>query len=118
MEDSILTNIKKILGVSADYTAFDMDILMHINSAFATLNQIGIGPPEGFQIASDEEVWGDFVGEEPRYNAVKSYVYLKTRLLFDPPTTSFLLDSIKEEIQQYEWRLQALREEILEEVLP
>lgn len=105
METSILTSIKKLLGVEEDYTHFDHDITIHINSAFFNLNQLGVGPIVGFRIEDKEAVWTDFVGERLDLESVKSYIYLKTRLVFDPPQTSFLIDAIKNQIQELEWRL-------------
>lgn len=110
MSDSILTTTKKILGIDEDYTAFDPDIMMHINSVFVTLNQLGIGPEMGFAIEDALPTWADFLGDDLRYNAVKTYVYLRVRLLFDPPATSFLISSMKEQVQELEWRLSVHRE--------
>lgn len=110
MESSILTSTKKILGIEAEYTAFDLDILTHINSVFSTLNELGIGPAEGFMIEDAEAVWEDFLGDDPRVNSVKTYVYLRVRLLFDPPTTSYLIDALNAQVTQLEWRLNAQRE--------
>ena len=111
MEPSILTSTKKVLGIAEDYTAFDPDIVMHINSALATLTQLGIGPENGFTIEDDEAVWATFIGTDPRLNAVKTYVYLKVRMVFDPPTTSYLLEAFNKQIQEHEWRLNAYRED-------
>ena len=108
---SILNSIKKILGIDEAYTAFDPDITIHINSVFATLNQLGIGPTEGFMIEDDEATWDDFLGTDLRLNNVKSYVYLRVRMLFDPPTTGYLIDAMKEQIKEMEWRINAYREE-------
>lgn len=108
--ESILTSVKKNLGLVESYTVFDDDIVMHINSALATLNQIGIGPEDGFAIVDKTTTWSAFIGSNKKYNEVKSYVTLKVRLIFDPPTTSFLLEAIKEQIVQYEWRLNVVRE--------
>lgn len=110
MSDSILDSTKKILGIEPDYTAFDQDITMHINSVFATLNQLGIGPNNGFAIEDADSEWEDFLGDDPRLNSVKTYIYLRVRLLFDPPSTSFLLNSMKEQLQEIEWRLNVHRE--------
>lgn len=107
---SILNSIKKNLGIAADYTAFDADILMHINSVFSTLNELGIGPDAGFMIEDDEPTWDAFIGEDLRLNSVKTYVYLRVRLLFDPPTTSYLIAATQEQIKEFEWRLNAVRE--------
>ena len=112
METSILTSTKKILGLAADYAAFDLDIITHINSAFSTLAQLGIGPNTGYMIEDAEDEWSDFLEDDnPQYNAVKSYLYLKVRQLFDPPTTSYLITATEKQIQELEWRLTALREE-------
>lgn len=110
MEQSILTSTKKILGITEDYTAFDHDIIIHINSAFSTLAQLGVGPPEGFMIEDERAVWGDFIDDDPRFNSIRSYVYLKVRMLFDPPTTSYLISSMERQIQEFEWRLNVTRE--------
>jgi hypothetical protein len=107
---SILNDTKKNLGIAADYTAFDLDVLMHINSALATLNQIGIGPAEGFEVEDVTATWADFFGTDLRLNSVKTYVYLKTRLGFDPPATSFHIAALERQIEQLEWRLNVVRE--------
>lgn len=111
MEESILTSTKKILGMDEGYTAFDLDILTHINSAFSTLNQLGIGPVEGFRIDDAAPEWSAFIGDDPRLNNVKTYVFLRVKLLFDPPATSFHTTALQEEVKQLEWRLNVQREE-------
>lgn len=103
--DSILTSIKKLLGIAEEYAHFDADLIIHINSAFMVLNQIGIGPFECFSISSDEESWTDFLDESKALEAVKTYVYLKVKILFDPPANSSALESLNRLIQEYEWRL-------------
>lgn len=108
MSTSILTSTKKILGIEESYTVFDSDIVMHINSVFSTLTQLGVGPSYGFMIEDADAVWSDFLGDDPRLNPVKTYVYLRVRLLFDPPTTSFLIASYQEQIKELEWRLNVL----------
>lgn len=110
MSDSILLSTKKILGIAADYTVFDEDIILHINSVFSTLHQLGIGPVTGFVIFGEDETWDLFLENDPRYNAVKSYMYLRVRLLFDPPTTSYLMNSMDQQRQELEWRLNVVRE--------
>lgn len=105
MATSILNSTKKILGVDADYDVFDLDIMTHINTAFSTLQQLGVGPVEGFMIEDDVPTWDAFLLNDNRLNAVKSYVYLRVRVLFDPPATSFVLDALKEQIAELEWRL-------------
>jgi hypothetical protein len=122
MEPSILKSTKKILGIAEDYTAFDLDIITHINSAFSTLTQLGVGPTNGFMIEDDTAEWSDFIPDypsdisetptdDPQYNSVKTYVFLRVRQLFDPPTTSYLITAYDKQIQELEWRLNAYREE-------
>jgi hypothetical protein len=111
MEESILISTKKILGLAAEYTAFDLDIITHINSAFFTLTQLGIGPAAGFAIEDDKAVWSDFIGTGLEFNSVQTYVYLKVRLLFDPPTTSYLIAAFEKQLQELEWRLNVTRED-------
>lgn len=111
---SILNDTKKILGVEPDYTAFDVDIITHINGVFSTINQLGIGPEFGFEIIDDAAEWEDFLGvdPDPRLNSIKTYIYLRVRLLFDPPTTSFHIQAMENQIKEHEWRLNAYRESI------
>lgn len=116
--ESILDSIKKLLGITEEYTHFDQDIIMHINSVFAALNQIGVGPPEGFSIEDDSAIWNDFISnKDPRLNNVKSYVYMKVRLLFDPPQNSAHMEAMKQMSAEYEWRLNIAAEGIREEEL-
>lgn len=110
METSILTSTKKILGIASDYTAFDLDIITHINTVFSTLAQLGVGPATGFMIEDATAVWNDFILDDLQLNSVKTYVFLRVRLLFDPPSTSYLLDAYKQQIQELEWRLNTKRE--------
>lgn len=104
--DSILNSVKKMLGIEADYDHFDPDILMAINSTFTVLCQLGVGPDEEFSIEGPETTWSDFFAlcDKP-INLVKSYIYLKTKLLFDPPTTGVLHEAMERQIQEFEWRL-------------
>jgi hypothetical protein len=112
IETSILKTTKKNLGLDPAYEAFDLDVITHINTAFSTLNQLGLGPVDGFMIEGDTEVWLDFETDIRQLNAVKTYVYLKTRLLFDPPTTSYLIEAQNKQITELEWRLNVRREEV------
>ena len=105
METSILTSIKKLLGVAEDYAEFDEDIMTHINSVFLNLTQLGVGPEEGFMIEDDTAVWEDFINDTIQLQAVKTYVYLKVKLLFDPPLSSSVTESINRMIAELEWRL-------------
>lgn len=103
--ESILTSIKKLLGIEEEYTQFDNDIIMHINSAFLNLTQLGVGPVEGFLIEDDTATWEDFIGDSNQLQAVKSYMYLKVKLLFDPPLSSSVIESMNRMIAELEWRL-------------
>lgn len=105
METSILTSIKKLLGVAEDYTEFDEDIMTNINSVFLNLTQLGVGPEEGFMIKDDTAEWKDFINDSIQLQAVKTYVYLKVKLLFDPPLSSSVTESINRMIAELEWRL-------------
>ena len=104
--ESILTSIKKLLGIAEDYTHFDNDIIMHINSVFLILTQLGVGPPEGFVIQDATALWTDFVADDKNLELIKSYTYLKVKIMFDPPLSSAVLDSTNQLIREYEWRIQ------------
>lgn len=103
--ESILTSIKKLLGIEEDYTDFDADIIIHINSVFMILTQMGVGPYGGFTISDKSSVWTDFVPKTTKIEAVKTYIYLKVKLVFDPPLSSAVIESIKLMISELEWRL-------------
>ena len=109
MENSILKTVKKTLGFTPDYTAFDLDLLVHINSTFTIINEMGIGP-DGFTVEDDTKLWTDLLVTPKITNLVKTYVYLKVRKLFDPPGKSFHSDATERLITEYEWRLNNLRE--------
>lgn len=101
MTQSVLLTIKKMLGIAEEYHAFDLDIITHINSVFLFLYQFGVGPDTPYQITDETQEWSEFQTEIP---GIPTYVYLRVRLLFDPPTNSFLVDSMKEQIKEFEWR--------------
>lgn len=102
---SILTDTKKLLNIQEEDTSFDTDVIVHINSAFFVLNQLGVGPEFPFTISDSNSVWEDFLpASDKNFAAVKSYVYLKVRLVFDPPTISYVLTSMQNQINEYEWR--------------
>lgn len=111
MSESILQSTKKILDIEESYDAFDFSVMTHINTAFSKLNQLGIGPEAGFEIVDAEATWDTFLASNPKYNMVKTYVYLVVRSLFDPPQSSIANTMMKEQIEQFEWRLNTLREE-------
>lgn len=108
--ESILTSIKKLLGIDEEYEHFDSDIIMHINSVFMILNQLGVGPTEGFSIKDKTTTWEDFVTDLAKVEAIKSYVYLKVKLLFDPPLSSSVMESINRTISELEWRINVAAE--------
>lgn len=105
--ESILTSIKKMLGLSEEYEHFDVDIVIHINSTFRVLHQLGVGPSKVFRINNSDAVWNDFIAEDCEgFDEVKTYVYQRVKLLFDPPLSSAHLTALKESIAEFEWRLQ------------
>lgn len=103
--ESILNSIKKLIGLDESYTQFDTDMIIHINSAIASLNQIGVGPKDGFRITGVGETWNDFIGDGKNLSMVKDYIYLKVKLIFDTPSTSFVIDAYEKQIAELEWRL-------------
>lgn len=103
--ESILDSTKKVLGIGFDDDSFDIDVIMHINSTFAQLYQLGVGPDAGFSISSNSTLWSEYLGSNPLLNFVKTYMYLKVRMYFDPPTTSFDLSAKQEQIKEFEWRI-------------
>lgn len=103
--NSILNDIKKMLGIASDYTNFDTDIIIDINSVFMILNQLGVGPKDGFKITGADETWSDYVSDEDNLEAIKSYIHLKVKVMFDPPLNSTVMEAHKQMISEYEWRL-------------
>ena len=108
MDSSILTSIKKLLGIAEEDTSFDQDIIMHINTVFAILAQLGVGPANGFSIEDDSAIWEDYLGNATNLELVKSYVYMKVRSMFDPPTSSILADAMNKNISELEWRINTM----------
>lgn len=109
--DSILVSVKKLLGIAEEYKEFDPDIIMCINSVFTILAQLGVGPSSGFSIHDDSSTWNDFMSETEngeKVEAVKNYIALKVRLMFDPPTSSTVLQSVNNMVSELEWRLNVL----------
>ena len=103
--ESILDSIKKLLGLTSEYTSFDMDIIIHINTVFMALRQMGIGPKEGFSIEGNVEIWTDFSEKIEMLEAVKTYIYLKVKLIFDPPLNSSVIEVYNKTLSELEWRL-------------
>ena len=108
--DSILTSIKKLLGIAEDYEHFDQDLIIHINSVLSVLTQLGVGPSEGFSIEDENATWNDFIPEDKRLSSIRSYVYMKVKLLFDPPLSSSVMESMNRMISEFEWRLNVAAE--------
>ena len=108
--DSILTSIKKLLGIAEDYEHFDQDLIIHINSVLSVLTQLGVGPSEGFSIDDANATWNDFIPEDKRLSSIRSYVYMKVKLLFDPPLSSSVMESMNRMISEFEWRLNVAAE--------
>lgn len=114
--DSILNSVKKQLGAEIDYEHFDPEIMLNINAAFSTLHQLGAGPKEGFTLVTGDEVWTDYISDnDVVLNMIKSYVYLKVKLIFDPPQVSYVMDAYQQMIQEYEWRIKTALDEFPEE---
>ena len=114
--ESILTSIKKMLGIAEQYEHFDTDIIIHINTVFMTLSQLGVGPSTGFSIKDKSAIWFDFIPEDDlRFEAAKTYIYLKVKLIFDPPSSSAVIESYNRTISEFEWRLNNAAETSIEE---
>lgn len=111
MMESILRSIRKMIGPDETYTHYDTDLIIHINSVLAVLTQLGVGPSEGFFIQDESATWNDFLGNDPKLEMVKSYVYMKVKLAFDPPSSSAVIDSMNRSISEFEWRTNMAAEE-------
>lgn len=105
IDESILNSVKKMLGLGTEYDYFDQDIIMHINTTFMVLTQLGIGPVNGFYIQDESATWDEFLGNEKNLEAVKTYIYLKVKLMFDPPLSNTVMECMKQNISELEWRL-------------
>lgn len=103
--ESILNSIKKLLGIVVSDTNFDTDVIININSAFTNLRQLGIGPKEGYRITGSDNVWTEFINNDEMLDSVKTYVYLKVKNVFDPPSSTSVLESFERQIKELEWRL-------------
>jgi len=114
MENSILNSTKEILGLTADYTPFDLAVITHINSSFSTLAQLGVGPEEGFSIEDAEVGWDDLELPQNQLSMARTYIFLKVRMLFDVPATSFMIEALERQISEHEWRLAQAAEQLIE----
>ena len=110
--DSILNSIKKLHGISEDDISFDIDIIIHINSALMILNQLGIGPVKGFYIQDDSAIWADYVPDKFVSEVIKTFIYIKVRLVFDPPASPTVIEALKASANEYEWRIAQLAEQL------
>lgn len=110
LTESILTSVKKMLGITEEYEHFDPDLIMHINSAFSILTQLGVGPSDGFCISDSSAVWSDFMEDDKKLMLVKTYMFLSVKLMFDPPLSSSVMECYKSQISEYAWRLNVTAE--------
>lgn len=110
VSESILNSIKKVLGIDPSYDVFDVDILMHINSVFADLHQIGAAPNSPIKVMDETTVWDDFIQGKENVDMVQTYVALRVRLLFDPPTSAYGIESLQKQADKLEWRLNVLED--------
>ena len=108
MNNSILNTIKAMIGIEIEETAFDNDIIVHINTVFFILNQLGVGPTEPFIIRDEYATWDNFISDSTNLESIKTYIYLKVKLLFDPPLNSSVIESMKNTINELEWRLNVI----------
>lgn len=118
MTDSILNSVKEQLGLGSAYAPFDAEIKTFINTALADVSQFGVGPETGYMIQAGTETWSDFMGTDKRFNHVQTYVFLKVKILFDPPATSHVLTAIEKQITEMGWRINAQREDLLAPIEP
>lgn len=114
--ESILTSVKAMLGITAEYTHFDAELIMHINSAFSVLTQLGVGPSVGFSIQDDYATWSDFMQTDSRLEMVKTYMFQKVKFMFDPPDRSVIADAMKRSIDELEFRLTIAAEEAASDI--
>jgi hypothetical protein len=110
--NSILDDTKIAIGMTAEQTEFNADLVLHINSVLADLHQMGIGPDEGYSIVNAADTWDEFIETEKRLNNVKSYIFLRVKMLFDPPSVGYVLTSLEKMIEKAEWRLTVAADEI------
>lgn len=108
--ESILLTIKKMLGLEPEYTPFDTDIIVLINSSLMRLHQLGIGPKDGFHITDDSQTWSDFVGDRQDLNSIQEFIFIKVKLVFDPPSTSFVISAYNDRANELEWCLMVEKE--------
>lgn len=110
--ESILNSIKMLLGIAEDYTQFDDDIIIHINSVFSILTQYGVGPDEGFAITDSSTKWSDYTSDDAKLAMVKTYIYLRVKQMFDPALGGTVAETIQRQIDELEWRLYIAKDPI------
>lgn len=110
MADSILQGTKKALGIAPELDVFDAELIMHINSVLSTVGQLGVGPPLGMSITGPDDDWSMLLNNDPNLDSVKTYVYLKVRIIFDPPQASYLLEAMNKAAEEFAWRINVYRE--------
>lgn len=110
MSSSIMDDVKHMLGLLPAETAFDSDVMIHVNTIFTTLHQLGVGSDEGFMIEDNSTQWDEFITDD-RLNGIKSYMFLRAKLLFDPPQVGFVIASMDRQIAELEWRIRLEAEE-------
>lgn len=118
MSTSILSDTKRVLGLDEEYTPFDAELILHINAVLADMHQLGFGPEGGYEITSKTDTWTPLTSDDPRYNSVKSLVYLKVRMLYDPPTLGYVVTAYEKMIEKAEWRVNVAREDIVHPTPP
>lgn len=118
MPNSILEETKQALGLAPDYTPFDAEIIMHINSVLANANQLGIGPDAGLLVVNSSDTWDELIGTELRLNHVKSWMFLKVKMLFDPPAVGYVLTAMEKMITEAEWRIMVAQDDIIHPAPP
>lgn len=116
MTTSILEDTKKVLGIDKDAIEFDTDIVMHVNTAFFQLMQLGVGPKHGFTITDETQKWDDFFQGRKDLEAVKSYIFVVVRLVFDRPETSYGIQALEKMRDEWAWRLEIQRREIWDDL--
>lgn len=115
---SILVSTKAALGITPEQHAFDSMVVMHINSVLSTLEQLGVGPAGGLMVTSEAQTWSDLIGADNRLNMAKSYMYMRVRMMYDPPDIGFVITAMKDEIKEMEWRLNVFVDNEVDTPLP
>lgn len=118
MDESILTSIKKFIGIPEDYKVFDPDLILLINSEFSTLHQVGVGTSSAFRIEDESSVWSDFSGDKDYIESVKELIGIRVKMIFDPPANSFVMEALKSKADELTWRLNVADDPAVHEAYP